>query len=90
MDVENKCLSLYTESLICLVEEFREKIISGTKTSENFMTISEIEYLWNEMRGKTNVIYSEMLEEIIKGIDETELINKKNRISEKGNKPKNQ
>jgi len=77
-DIEDiKGINIYTEELIQLVDEFREKIINGTKDPENFLTISEIEHLWSELKGNTSILYSNMLEETLSQIDETELVNKK-------------
>ena len=77
MQDKGKSISLYTKRLIQLVDEFRERIVAGTREPENFLTITEIEYLWSELKGNTSVLYSDMLEEILEQIDESELISKK-------------
>ena len=74
---KGKSISIYTERLIQLVDEFRERIVAGTREPENFLTITEIEYLWSELKRNTSVLYSDMLEEILAQIDESELISKK-------------
>ena len=86
---DKKGVNVYTEKLIRLVDEFREKIKKGTRDPENFLTISEIEHLWSELKGNTSVLYSNMLEETLAEIDESELVDKKNRIFEKGHCPTN-
>ena len=73
----------YSGELLRIVEEFRQRIIKGTSDSENFMTISEIERLWSELRGDTSLLYSDMLSELLSDADESELIRKKKRNTEK-------
>ena len=73
----------YSGELLRIVEEFRQRIIKGTSDSENFMTISEIERLWSELRGDTSLLYSDMLSELLSDADESELIRKKNGIQRK-------
>jgi hypothetical protein len=68
---------IYVEKLVHLVEEFREKIREGTSNADNFLTMSEIERLWSELRGNTSVIYSDMLQELLSSADESDLIRKK-------------
>lgn len=60
-----------------LVREFEEKIKAGTEDPERFLTLSEIEQLWGSLIGDTNVLYSDMLQTLIRSIDERELIRKK-------------
>jgi hypothetical protein len=67
----------YAEQLTHLVDEFREKIRAGTRNAEDFLTISEIERLWSELRGNTSIIYSDMLQELLSSADESDLIRKK-------------
>ena len=69
----------YSDELIRIVDEFRQRIISGTSDPENFLTISDIERLWSELRGNTSLLYSDMLSELLAGIDESEIIRKKKR-----------
>jgi hypothetical protein len=67
----------YNEELLKAVDEFREKIVAGTSDPNNFLTISEIERLWSGLRGDTSLLYSDMLSDLLSGIDESELIRKK-------------
>jgi hypothetical protein len=67
----------YSDELLRIVEEFRQRIISGTSDPDNFLTISEIERLWSELRGNTSLLYSDMLSEILASIDDSEIIRKK-------------
>lgn len=60
-----------------LVSEFEEKIKSGTEDPDRFLTLAEIEQLWGNLIGNTNVLYSDMLQNLIKDIDEKELVRKK-------------
>ena len=60
-----------------IVKEFEEKIQNGTRNPDDFLTITEIETLWSKLIGDTNVLYSDMLQNLINGIDEKELIRSK-------------
>jgi hypothetical protein len=75
MEVENS--HEYGEELLRIVDKFRQRIIEGTSDPENFLTISEIEHLWSELRGDTSHLYSDMLSSLLSNVDESELIRKK-------------
>jgi len=60
-----------------LIQEFKEKFAAGTSDVDNFMTISQIELLWSELRNNTNNIYSDMIMKMMSEVDESELIRKK-------------
>ena len=72
----------YGEELIRIVEAFRERIIVGMSDPEHFLTISDIERLWSELRGNTSLLYSDMLAELLAEVDESRLIHKKKRNTE--------
>jgi len=59
------------------IREFKEKFASGTSDSENFITITQIEMLWRELRNDTNEIYSDMLDRLMSEVSESDLIRKK-------------
>jgi hypothetical protein len=73
----------YDAELIRIVEEFRQRVKAGTSDPENFLTISEIERMWSELRGETSLLYSDMLSEILANIDESKIIRKKKQSTEK-------
>ena len=75
--MEEKEAREYGEELLRILEEFRQKIITGTSNPDNFLTISDIEGLWSKLRGDTSHIYSDMLSGLLSDIDETEVIRKK-------------
>ena len=60
-----------------LVNEFQEKFQAGTSQAESFITMTEIERMWSELRSKTDNIYSDMLCEMLSSVDERELIREK-------------
>lgn len=60
-----------------LIMEFKERFEKGTSNVEQFMTMHEIERLWGEMRGNTNNIYSDIVQDLMSSVDESELIRKK-------------
>jgi hypothetical protein len=79
----DKAIREYSDELLKIVEEFRQRIIEGTSDLEHFLTISDIEHLWSELRGNTSLLYSDMLSDLLSDIDETELIRKKKRNTKK-------
>jgi hypothetical protein len=68
---------IYIDELSHLVEDFREKIRAGMKNPDHFLTMTQIERLWCELRGNTSIIYSDMLQEILSSVDESDLIHQK-------------
>jgi hypothetical protein len=76
MDAE-KDIREYSDELLRIVEVFRQRIVEGTSDPDHFLTISEIERLWSELRGDTSLLYSDMLSDLLSNADETELIRKK-------------
>jgi hypothetical protein len=57
-----------------LVMGFREKFQAGTSDIKDFLTMTEIERMWSELRSKTDNIYSDMLCELLSSVNEGELI----------------
>jgi len=60
-----------------LVNEFQEKFHAGTSQTQNFITMTEVERMWSELRNKTDSIYSDMLCELLSSVDEGGLIREK-------------
>ena len=60
-----------------IVKEFEEKIQNGTEDPERFLTLTEIEELWGKLIGENNVLYSDMLQNLIQNIDEKEIVRSK-------------
>ncbi len=73
----------YSEEIVRLIEDFKEKIRNGTSNANSFLSISEIEQLWSELRGSTSEIYSDMLHELLSSVDESDLIRKKKQNTNK-------
>jgi len=69
--------SITVRELSRLVKEFEEKIQNGTMDPDRFLTLSEIEELWGKLIGDTNVLYSDMLQQLIRNVDERDLIRQK-------------
>ena len=82
---DEKDVREYSEELLRKVDGFRQRIVKGASDPEHFLTISEIERLWSELRGDTNILYSDMLSDLLSNADEVALIRKKNGISRKRN-----
>jgi len=66
-----------------LINEFKEKFKTRTSDESNFITINEIERMWGELQNNTHNIYSDMIRELMSGVNEKDLIRKK-----KGSTPK--
>lgn len=60
-----------------LIKEFQDRFKEKTNQSERFLTINELENLWSELRKNTDVLYSDMVRQLMSTIDEKELIRKK-------------
>jgi hypothetical protein len=65
-----------------LIREFNIKLDKGLSDSEHFMTMSEIEQLWGKLKDGTNNMYSEMIQERLKLVDERDLVRKKKENTE--------
>ena len=71
------------EEIERLIRDFKEKFEAGTSDADDFMTMHEIERIWAELQNGTKVIYSDLLQDLLNGIDESDLIRKKKRIPTK-------
>ena len=80
---DNHDLDVQKQQLLHLVDSFREKIRYGTSNPDNFISISEIERFWSKLRSDTDNLYSDMLRELMAEIDESEILSKKKRNTEK-------
>ena len=80
----------YNDELLKLLDDFRQKIVDGTCSTDDFISITDIENLWTKLRGDTSLLYSDVLSEILSNVDESELIRKKKRVSSQRNSITNQ
>jgi hypothetical protein len=60
-----------------LVDTFKENFKARTSDVDNFITIHEIERMWGELQRSTLNIYSDIVCDLMSGIDESDLIRKK-------------
>lgn len=77
MEDFNSPSSITVSELSRIIKDFEEKIKNGTEDPERFLTLAEIEELWGKLIGDTNVLYSNMLQDLIHSTDEREVIRKK-------------
>lgn len=77
MDKNISPSSVTIGELTRIVKEFEAKIQSGTEDPNRFLTLSEIEELWGKLIGDTNILYSDMLQNLIQNIDEKEIVKSK-------------
>ena len=66
-----------------LIKDFRQTFKERTSTAENFITMTEIETMWGYLRQTTNNIYADILQELLREVDERNLIRKKKENIEK-------
>lgn len=78
MDESKDITGQRIEEIQRLVDKFQSDFKKGTSDPDNFMTMSDIERLWAELRNSTEKIYSDMVMELMAGVDEDRLISKKN------------
>jgi len=71
------------EEIERLIRNFKEKFETGTSDADNFMTMHEIERIWTELQNSTNIIYSDLLQDLLSGVDESDLIRKKKENTDK-------
>ncbi len=69
------------EEIQRLIDKFQSEFKEGTSDPEHFMTMSDIEKLWGELRNNTEKIYSDMVMDLMANVDEQVLVSKKNRNS---------
>ena len=67
----------YSDELLKLLEDFKQSIICGTTSADDFLSITDIENLWSKLRGDTSLLYSDALSGVLSSLDESELIRKK-------------
>jgi len=75
---QNENQNIQLSELERLIDAFREEFKAKTSDADNFLTIHEIERMWGELQSNTLNIYSDMLRELMSGVDESDLIRKKN------------
>lgn len=87
MDDISSPSSITISELKRIVEEFEERFKDGTEDPDRFLTLAEIEELWGKLIGDTNVLYSNMIRDLMCSIDEKDIIRKKKRIPGQGDNP---
>jgi hypothetical protein len=60
-----------------LIKIFQERFKDKTSQTEKFLTINELEILWSELRNNTDVLYSDMIRQLMSTIDERDIVRKK-------------
>jgi hypothetical protein len=60
-----------------LIKEFRNTFKAKTSDIEKFLTINELESQWTELKNSTEVLYSDMIRELMAEVDEREMVSKK-------------
>ena len=60
-----------------IIKKFQEIFRDKTSHTEGFLTINELEILWSELRNNTEVLYSDMIRQLLNTIDERDMVRKK-------------
>ena len=60
-----------------IIKTFKDEFVAKTSDTDNFMTITELENLWTNLRNNTDVLYSDMIQQLMRTIDERDMVNKK-------------
>ncbi len=79
-DDENSFSEKRSNQIKCLIEDFERKFTKKTSDPDSFASLHEIEQMWGELRADTDKIYSDMVQDMLSKIDESELVCKKKRI----------
>jgi len=69
--------TVYEENLRLLLDEFHQRLSDGTKNSDDFISMNEIERITSETIHNSNTLYLELLSSFLSNIDEADLILKK-------------
>jgi len=60
-----------------MIDEYREKIINGTSSADDFMSITDMEEALGTLRNGTNNIYIEIQSKLVSQVNQNELLRKK-------------
>lgn len=73
----NSPSSITIGELSRIIKDFEEKFKDGTEDPDRFLTLAEIEELWGKLIGDTNILYSDMIQQLIHSINEKNVVRKK-------------
>lgn len=74
---------LIVEKIKQILQEFEAQFNKKTADPKNFATMSDLESMWRDLRGQTNILYSDMIQRLLDQVNEKELIRKKKESSKK-------
>ena len=60
-----------------IIKEFKSAFKGKTNDSDKFLTINELENYWSDLRNCTDVLYSDMIRQLMGEVDEREMVRKK-------------
>jgi len=60
-----------------LIKDFKQSFKGQTSNTEKFLTINELENRWTELRNNTEVLYSDMIRQLMSEVDERDMVSKK-------------
>jgi len=63
--------------LVRIIKDFKSEFRAKTSDTEKFITINELEHCWTGLRNNTDVLYSDMVRQLISEVDEREMVRKK-------------
>ena len=68
-----------------LIKQFQDDFIQKTTDTDKFLTINELENMWTELRNNTEILYSDMIRNLIGEINERDMVRKKKRVCRQRN-----
>ena len=80
IDDENSFSEERSNQIKHLIKDFERKFTEKTSNPDSFASLHEIEQMWGKLRADTDKIYSDMIQDMLGKIDESELVFKKKRI----------
>ncbi len=66
-----------TEEINKNLQKFKGNLEAGTADASSFMTISELEKHWKDLRRDNDKIYSDLVSTYLNNVEEKELIKRK-------------
>ena len=60
-----------------LIKQFQDDFVQKTSNTDKFLTINELENMWTDLRNNTEILYSDMIRNLIGEINERDMVRKK-------------
>lgn len=77
MNTSDELVQLKVAELERIIKEFKQQFEAGTSDPDHFISLNEIEKLWGSLKGQTENLYSDMIQELMGMVDERDIVRKK-------------